>query len=97
MAKNEDSVLHTLWEQSGRGPFLFPNDETPCALWDIICGDVGRGWNDRSVQDPVLSPMVGMSSISITMLALIVQHQCETSLHQLHAAYMFLGLMERLP
>ena len=57
----DDSVLPTLWQQFGEGPFLFPHDNAPLhkarsiQKWFVEIGVEDLNW---SAQSPDLNPTV---------------------------------------
>ena len=75
----DDSVLPTLWQQFGEGPFLFQDDNTSVhkarskQKWFVEIGVEELDW-------PAQSPDLGMNWNTNYELGLISQRQCPTSL-----------------
>ena len=80
-----DSVLPTLWQQCGKGPFLFKHDNAPVhkvrsiQKWVV---EIGVEELDSPAQSPDLNPIdtFGMNWNADCEPGLITQHQCPNSL-----------------
>ena len=81
----DDSVLPTLWQQFGKGPFLFQHDKAPVHKVRSIQNGLSRSvWKNLSGLHRALtstpSNTFGMNWNANCEPGLIVQHQCPTSL-----------------
>ena len=81
----DDSVLPTLWQKFGKGPFRFQHDNAPMHRSRYIqewFAEIGVEELDWPAQSPDLNPSntFGMNWNADSEPGLIAQHQCPTSL-----------------
>ena len=81
----DDSVLPTLWQQFGEGPFLFQHGNAPCKKRCLYRNGLSRSaWKNltglhRALTSTPLNTR-GMNWNTNCKSGLIAQHQCPTSI-----------------